>query len=91
MKSIEAHTERGFHLSHLMESFPDPFRTELWERIRDTPQWRMLQTPHVRRVSLDGRWFRLIAGHTAVDLDWISQFRRYYPPLLDRDTVWIES
>lgn len=92
MVSLEMKEVKGFDFFEILNCFDDPFRTAIWESLSSNHLYISLQSDVEQLyVIVTGRWLRKFIGHVAIEMDVLSDFRRKYPPILDRDLVFIQK
>lgn len=85
MKSLELQSIVGVPIESVLGAFDSPLR----EAIADALRAHRLFEEGVDLVAVSGKWLRTFIGHVAVDADALGEFRRHYPPLTDRDQIFI--
>jgi hypothetical protein len=90
MQTLELIDLRGIDVLDVIHSFDPPLRDAIWARLINHPIYTSLGDG-AEYVVVTGKWLRVFIGHVAVDEDSLSEFRRNYPPITDRDLVFIRK
>lgn len=92
MKSLEMFETKGFEILEILHCFEEPLRTAIWSSIVEQPIYAILDhDTDIRYVVVTGKWLRKFIGHVAVDKDMLSEFKRKYPPIVDRDLIYLRK
>jgi hypothetical protein len=89
MQTIEFIEVRGIELLDVLHAFTNPLKDEIWRRVSTHPIFEQLSSGEVEYTVVTGLWLRRLVGHAAVDCDQLSDFRRNWPPITDKDLIFI--
>lgn len=90
MSTLQATSWRGFHILDVLEVFERPFRDDIWGAITSHPLYAALDGDTSLSIVVSGKWLRKLIGHVAVEGDRLTEYRRHFPPITDKDQILIE-
>jgi len=90
MQSIQVFEWRGFDMVDIIKAFNDPLKSAIWGGVVSHPLYVQFCTDeHLTHLVVTGKWLRKLSGHVAVDKDLLTDLRRFYPPINDKDLIFI--
>jgi hypothetical protein len=91
MQALELTNYRGLELLDVLQSFETSFRNDIWLALCKHPIYKSIEDNGLVYAVVDGKWLRKFIGHVAVDGDYLSEYRRHYPPITDKDLILIRN
>jgi hypothetical protein len=91
MHTVEMLDYRGFDMVEVLSGFEEKYRIEVWKVLYEHPVYKSIEDNGMAYGVVSGLWLRKFLGHVAIDTDYLSEYRRNYPPLTDSDLIFIRN
>lgn len=91
MQTLELMDWRGLEIVDVLQCFETTFRDAIWLALYEHPVYKSIEANGLAYVVVDGKWLRKFIGHVAIDGDYLSEYRRHYPPITDKDLIFIRN
>lgn len=91
IQALQIHEYRGLDILDVMLSLEERLRQVAWPCLKTTAIYQSMVENGLSYVVVSGLWFRKFLGHVAVEHDMLIDMRRTYPPITDKDLIFIKN
>ena len=91
IQTLQVSNWHGIEILQVLQALDPKLREIAWENLLNHEICEFARKNGLRAIIVDGLWFRKFLGHIAVEHDFLSEMRRTYPPITDKDLIFIKN